>query len=93
LHWLLTDKSVNPGIDHSLIRDAVRGCADVLATLRDGGQIARSAAWSAAESARSARSAGWSAWSAAESAESAESAAKEHLNKELEKLVKGHLIK
>jgi hypothetical protein len=31
LHWLLTDKTVNPGIDHPLVRDAVRQCADFLA--------------------------------------------------------------
>ena len=81
LHWLLTDKVVNPGIDHPLVRDAVRQCADVLAPMTKGSQANKDAAWSAAcsawsaadsaESAWSAKSAAWAAWSAADSAESA----------------------
>src|ERR1700687_5090140 len=76
LHWLLTDEKVNPGINHPLVRDAVKACADVLADLASGkapdASAARSArsARSAAESARSAaRSAVWSAESAVWSAE------------------------
>src|SRR5262245_12955032 len=30
LHWLLTDEEVNPGINHPLVRDAIKQCADVL---------------------------------------------------------------
>ena len=77
LHWLLTDTAVNPGIEHPLVRDAIRQCADVIAVLKHGGS-AESAAWSAesaAWSAASAASAAWSAESAAWSAESAASAA------------------
>ena len=76
LHWLLTEKSVNPGIDHPLVTDAVKQCADVIADLAAGKQVderaasaAESAAASAARSAASAaRSAAWSAASAARSA-------------------------
>jgi hypothetical protein len=78
LHWLLTNKKVNPGIDHTLVRDAVKQCADVFAPLTKGLPVDASAAWSAesaARSAESAESAAWSAESAARSAESAESAA------------------
>ena len=78
LYWLLTDKTVNPGIDCELVRDAVRQCADVIAPLAKGmsgnDSAAESAAWSAASAACSAawsaESAAWSAaWSAARSAE------------------------
>ena len=65
-HWLLTDEKVNPGINHPLVCEAVKACADVLAPLIKGNPVDGSSAWSAAESA--ARSAAWSAWSAAESA-------------------------
>jgi len=87
LHWLLTTPEINPGIDHPLIRDAVKQCADLMADLEEGKAVsksaadsaesaARSAADSAARSARSARSAAASAaWSAARSARSARSAA------------------
>ena len=73
LHWMLTDRSVNPGIDQPLVRDAVRQCADVIASFAKGGTADESAAASAAESAGSAASAAWSAaasaaWSAAGSA-------------------------
>jgi hypothetical protein len=88
-YWLLTDEKVNPGINHPLVRDAVKQCADVLALLAKGEPVnearaaaaeARAAATKAAESARAAESAksAWSARAAAESAawaaESAEAA-------------------
>jgi hypothetical protein len=88
LHWLLTTPSVNPGIKHPLVRDAVKRCADLIADLAAGKAPNQSAAESAASAAWSAESAAasaaWSAesaaasaaWSAAESAaESARSAA------------------
>ena len=83
LHWLLTDKDVNPGIDHPLVHDAVRRCADLMRDLSEGktAHSARLAAYSAAY-ARSAadsaaRSAAYSARSAARSAAySARSAAR-----------------
>jgi hypothetical protein len=70
LHWLLTDEKVNPGINHSLVRNAVKQCADVLAPLSKGLPIAERAAWRAMWSAEAsaAESAAWSAASAAESA-------------------------
>lgn len=52
LHWLLTDKTVNPGIDHSLVRDIVRQCADVLIPLTRGLDVDKSAAATAASAAR-----------------------------------------
>lgn len=73
LHWLLTDKRVNPGIDHDLVRDAVRRCADVLAPLAKGGP-AKAGAGKSAASAASAVSAA-SAASAASVARAAEGAA------------------
>jgi len=36
LHWILTDSSVNPGIDHPLVRDVVKRCADLLVPLTQG---------------------------------------------------------
>ena len=60
LHWLLTDEKVNPGINHPLVCEAIRQCADVLAPLTKGKPTDKNAA-------RSAWSAG-SAWSAARSA-------------------------
>jgi bacterioferritin-associated ferredoxin len=83
LHWLLTDETVNPGINDPAVRDAVKQCADVLAPLTNGQPVdvraarraasaALSAAWSAAWSAaRRAASAAWTAESAARSAASA----------------------
>jgi hypothetical protein len=73
LHWLLTDKEINPGIGHPLVRDAVKQCADLLVRLTKGKRFNTGAAWSAplraAESAaESARSAAWSVRSAARSA-------------------------
>ncbi len=61
LHWLLTDKKVNPGIDHPLVHDAVKQCADVLVPLTKGMPVDSSAARSAASAARSAESAARSA--------------------------------
>ena len=84
LHWLLTDVTVNPGITHPLVKEAVKQCADVLSSLAKGAPISQSAAESAAESAErsaarsaaeSARSAADAAWSAANAARSAGSAA------------------
>ena len=68
LHWLLTDETVNPGITHPTVRDAVKQCADVLVPLTKGRPMdasaesaARSAAWTASAAARSAaRSAAYS---------------------------------
>ena len=57
LHWLLTDKTVNPGINHPLVRDAVKQCASVVLLLAEGEPFdpgaasAASAAMSAAMSA------------------------------------------
>jgi hypothetical protein len=83
LHWLLTDKEVNPGIDHPSVQDAVKRCADVLVPLTKGGPVDHLAAYSAARSARlaaysaysAARSAAYSADSACSAARSARSAA------------------
>src|ERR1700737_1043268 len=68
LHWLLTDEKVNPGINHPLVRDAVKACADVLTPLTKSEEVDRSAlrsaaasAWSAAASAESAAEGAWSA--------------------------------
>jgi hypothetical protein len=72
LHWLLTDEAVNPGINHPLVRDAIKQCADVLIPLTKGQKTDESAESAARSAERSAASA---AWSAARSAESAASAA------------------
>lgn len=53
MHWLLTDEKVNPGINHPLVRDAVKQCALVVAD-RSKGKPCDDAAESAAESAESA---------------------------------------
>ena len=78
LHWLLTDSAVNPGINHPIVCDAIKQCADVLLPLTRGEPFdqsavsaARSAAGSAAWSAASAGSAAGGAGSAAGSAASA----------------------
>jgi hypothetical protein len=81
VHWLLTDETVNPGITHPFVCDAVKRCADIIAPLTKGGAIDESAAWHAASAAchaaksaaENAASAAWhaaesAAWSAAESA-------------------------
>lgn len=71
LRWLLTDESVNSGIKHPLVRDAIKQCADVLIPLTNGHPVDEESAWSAAKSAES------EAWSArvARAARVAESAA------------------
>jgi hypothetical protein len=92
LHWIVTDAGVNPGIEHPIVRDAVRQCADVLAQGECVDRVAalsaasaaesavwsaaESAAWSAANAAWSAANAAWSAASAASAANAAESAAR-----------------
>lgn len=74
LHWLLTDETINPGINDPLVKDAIRQCAYVLVPLTKGEPVDTRAAESAA---RRAARATWSAASAesAASAASAESAA------------------
>jgi hypothetical protein len=71
LHWLLTDVSVNPGIDHPLVRDAVKQCADVVHSLSMGQAVAESAARSARSAVAASAAAAWAARSAAGAAESA----------------------
>jgi hypothetical protein len=66
LYWILTDETVNPGITHPLVKDAVAQAAQVICAISKGEPPNESAA----------RSAAWSAESAAWSAESAESAAR-----------------
>lgn len=63
-YWLLTDEKVNPGINHPLVRDAVKQCADVLVPLTKGEKVDESAAGLAAGSAAWS-AAGWEARSAA----------------------------
>ena len=66
LHWLLTDETINPGINHPTVRHAVRQCADMISVLNNGGAVSVSAAKSAADRAVSAaRSAERAAESAA----------------------------
>lgn len=45
LHWLLTDEKVNPGINHPLVKDAVKQCADILLPLTKGLPLNESAAY------------------------------------------------
>ena len=52
LHWLLTDATINPGIAHPLVKDAVAQCAEVVCNLAKGNPLDASAAWSAAWSAK-----------------------------------------
>ena len=68
LYWLLTDDTVNPGIQHPSVRDAIRQCADVLVPLTKGKPADTSAARSAAEAAASALAARLASASAAEAA-------------------------
>ena len=58
-HWLLTDVTVNPGINHPLVKDAVKQCADALVPLTEGKPVdeymmraAALEAWSAENAAR-----------------------------------------
>ena len=76
LHWLLTDKNVNPGIDHPLVRDAVKQCADVLAVMAKGLPVdAARAAAAAARAADAAYGAAYAAKAAARAARAAHAAA------------------
>jgi hypothetical protein len=54
LYWLLTDKKVNPGIEHPLVKDAVKQCADMLVSLTEGKLIDKNAAWAAYDAANAA---------------------------------------
>jgi hypothetical protein len=57
LYWILTDETVNPGIAHPLVKDAVAQAAKVICAVSKGeppNESAASAAWSA-------ESAAWSA--------------------------------
>ena len=56
LHWLLTNEKVNPGINHPLVLDAVKQCADLLAPMTKGkaADVSAAAAAAAAEAAWSA---------------------------------------
>ena len=89
LHWLLTDVTVNPGIHHALVRDAVAQCARIVEEHALGHSVPESAASaesaarsagsaasaeSAASAGSAAKSAAAAAWSAASAAESAWSA-------------------
>jgi len=77
LHWLLTDSTVNPDIDHPWVRDAVRQCAVVLVPLTKGEPSDTAAAMKAAmraeaaavrappEAIRAAEAAMWAALAAA----------------------------
>ena len=67
LHWILTDETVNPGISHPLVKDAVAQAAQVICALSKG----EPPNIEAAESAESAESAAWSAESARSAARSA----------------------
>lgn len=71
LHWLLTDTAVNPGIEHELVREAVKGVSDLCLRAALGDMPSAdnwSAAWSAAQAAAEAAAeeveAAWSARSA-----------------------------
>ena len=70
-YWLLTDAEVNPGINHPLVKDSIKQCADVLIPLTKGQPVDQKAANAMNAERSAARSAASAAWSAAESAESA----------------------
>jgi hypothetical protein len=85
LHWLLTDEGVNPGINHRIVRGAVRRCAEAIEPMTRGERVdenmIRTASYAAMSSAdelnleRETDSAGLSAshaaWSAVHAAWSA----------------------
>lgn len=78
LHWLLTASSVNPGITHPVVADAVAQCARAIEPLTRGEDADRDTAsrkaenaWKAVQSVRSAKIASSAARSAASAAESA----------------------
>lgn len=89
LYWLLTTESVNPGINHPLVKDAIKQCALVVSARSHGESVARSAADAAAHAAahaadaaahaadavRSAADAAYAAYAAAHAADAAGSAA------------------
>lgn len=54
-YWLLTTEAVNLGINHPLVKDAVRQCADLMNTLRLGGEVTAESAENAVKSAESVR--------------------------------------
>jgi hypothetical protein len=59
LHWVLTDSTINPEINHPLVRDVVKQCADVLVPLTKGqpiDEIAAADAWDASRAASMAAS-------------------------------------
>ena len=88
LHWLLTDEAVNPGINHPLVKDAVKRCADMLVPLTKGEPIDVSAAMSAVSAAESAVSAAESAMSAMSAVSAARSAAYSRMSEKLIELLK-----
>lgn len=67
-HWILTDETINPGINHPTVRSAVRQCADLMAVLKSGGEVSTWSAKRAAGRAVSAAGATWSTEIAARSA-------------------------
>lgn len=80
LHWLLTDETVNPGITHELVRDAVAQCAATVDARARGAvpdqeaiaaMMASSVARASAEAPLVARAAVWGAAMAAKEALSA----------------------
>lgn len=73
LHWIITDESVSPGINHPDVKDAISNVAALLAALSKGDPIDELAAWSAAAAAES----------AARTARSARSAAYEKMGEKL----------
>jgi hypothetical protein len=54
LHWLLTDSTINPGINHLLVQDAIKQCANVLVPLTKGQPIDKIAAADAYDASRAA---------------------------------------
>ena len=83
LYWILTDEKVNPGINHSIVRDAIKQCADILLPLTKGKPIDGSAARSAESAASAERSA-----DAASAASAARSAAYDRMSDTLVSLIK-----
>ncbi len=55
LHWLLTDETINPGINHPTVRDAVQQCADMVSILKSGGAVSAESAWNAMSGAAASR--------------------------------------
>jgi hypothetical protein len=59
LHWLLTDASVNPGIEHRLVRCAVAQCAALIADGVEAGVVPESVGWNASRAVSEAKDAAW----------------------------------